>query len=72
MAIGLLVGMSISVTAAAQQGGEPTDRIVTTQHHVTAAGKTLNYTARAGLLPIRNNEAGDVHGHMFFIAYTME
>ena len=39
-----------------------------THHQVAIAGKTLAYTARAGLIPIRDNETGDVHGNMFFIA----
>jgi carboxypeptidase C (cathepsin A) len=39
---------------------------------VTVAGRTLRYTARAGRLPIRDNEAGDVHGRMFFVSYTLD
>ena len=46
------------------------DRIVTTNHQVGVDGKPLRYTARAGHLPIRDNETGEVHGRMFFIAYT--
>ena len=34
-------------------------------------GKSLGYTARAGHLPIRDNETGEVHGRMFFVAYTL-
>jgi len=32
----------------------------------------LRYTARAGLLPIRRNETGEIHGHMFFVAYLLD
>jgi carboxypeptidase C (cathepsin A) len=46
--------------------------VVTTHHSVTIAGKLLRYTARAGRFPIRDNEAGDVHGQMFFVSYTLE
>jgi len=46
--------------------------IVTTQHSVTLAGRTLRYTARAGRLAIRDNEAGDIHGQMFFVSYTLD
>lgn len=45
---------------------------VTTHHHIHANGKVLNYTARAGLIPIRNNDAGDIHGNIFFVAYTLD
>ncbi len=46
--------------------------IVTTHHTVEVAGKTLHYVARAGYIPIRDNEAGDVHGNMYFVSYTLE
>ena len=39
---------------------------------VTIGGKVLSYTARAGLIPIRDNDAGDVHGTMFFVSYTLD
>jgi carboxypeptidase C (cathepsin A) len=42
-----------------------------TEHQVAIDGRTLRYTARAGHLPIRDSETGDVHGRMFFIAYTV-
>lgn len=46
--------------------------IVVTHHQVTVGGKVLKYTARAGFIPIRDNEAGDVHANLFFIAYTLD
>ena len=46
--------------------------IVTTRHQITVEGRTLSYTARAGKLPIIDNEAGDVHAHMFFTSYTLD
>jgi carboxypeptidase C (cathepsin A) len=30
----------------------------------------IRYAARAGLIPIRDNETGDVHANMFFVSYT--
>ena len=39
---------------------------------MTADGKVLRYTAHAGHIAIRDNEAGDVHGNMFFVAYTLD
>src|SRR5262245_11635680 len=48
------------------------DQIVTTKHQVTVAGRILKYTARAGRLPILDNETGEVHGRIFFTAYTLD
>ena len=45
---------------------------VTTRHQITLGGRTLKYTARAGLLPIQVNDTGDVHGRMFFTAYQLD
>jgi carboxypeptidase C (cathepsin A) len=52
--------------------GTTEDQIVVTKHQVTVAARVLKYTARAGRLPILNNETGEVHGQMFFIAYTLD
>jgi carboxypeptidase C (cathepsin A) len=46
--------------------------IAVTHREVRTNGHTLRYTARAGLLPIRNNDTGDIHGHIFFVAYTVD
>ena len=43
--------------------------IVSTHHNITVAGRALSYTARAGLLPIRNNDDGSVRAYVFFVAY---
>src|SRR5262245_35285233 len=48
------------------------DQIVTTKHQITAGGRVLRYTARAGRLPILDNETGEVHGRIFFTAYTVD
>jgi carboxypeptidase C (cathepsin A) len=48
------------------------NRIITSRHQITVNGETLNYTARAGRLPILNNESGEVHGNIFFTAYTLD
>ena len=63
----VLLGLPWSTASLRSQSEE---RIVTTTHQVIIDGKPLSYTARAGRLPIRDNETGDVHGQMFFIAYT--
>ena len=56
----------------AQQDVAQTPAIVTTRHQVTIGGTVLRYTARAGTIPIRDNDTGDVHAHMFFVAYTLD
>lgn len=45
---------------------------VTSEHSVEVDGETLEYTARAGLVPIRATETGETHGHIFFTAYTLD
>jgi carboxypeptidase C (cathepsin A) len=51
---------------------EPPGEVVTTHHQMRLGPRTLRYSARAGLLPIRENETGEVHGWMFFVAYLLD
>lgn len=72
----LLAGLSLWGTASAQtpdsglrplaSGDEP---IVVTRHTIQTATGPLQYEARAGRLPIRNQLTGEVLGHVFFVAY---
>ena len=72
-AIGLLLcGQSFAAYAPAWSGFNEDQPIVTTSHQIKVAGRTLNYTARAGKLPILDNEAGEVHAYMFFTSYTLD
>jgi carboxypeptidase C (cathepsin A) len=50
-------------------GDEP---VIVTQHQVKTANGVLAYEARAGRLPIRNDESGEVRGHIFFVAYVVK
>ena len=70
----LFLSMAIACIAApvAQQDIAQTPSIVTTQHQVTVGGAIRRYTARAGTIPIRDSETGDVHANMFFVAYTLD
>jgi carboxypeptidase C (cathepsin A) len=45
---------------------------VTTRHSVSVRGQTINYTAQAGVLPIRNTETGVIEGGMYYVAYTKD
>lgn len=47
------------------------EKPVVTHHQITVNGKTLSYTATAGLMPIRN-DAGELQAHMFYVAYTLD
>ena len=69
LALGAAVLMVFAPPLAAQSHDEP---IITTRHAVAVDGRTLRYTARAGRIPIRDNDAGDVHGQMFFVSYTLD
>ena len=57
---------ALGAVAVAVHSQEP--ELVTTRHQVTVAGTPLAYTARAGLLAIRDNGTGEPHGHVFFVA----
>jgi carboxypeptidase C (cathepsin A) len=50
-------------------GDEP---VVVTQHQIKTSRGVLNYEARVGRLPIRNDETGEVRGHIFFVAYVVK
>jgi carboxypeptidase C (cathepsin A) len=64
--------MGGSEGTARDQPTAPEDRVVTTKHEAAVAGRTLKYTARAGRLPILDNETGSVLARMFFTAYTLD
>jgi carboxypeptidase C (cathepsin A) len=70
---GAFVALGVTLAGSTASLQSPTaDPIVTTEHRVVVDGKPLRYTARAGHLPIRDNETGDVHGQMFFVSYTLQ
>jgi carboxypeptidase C (cathepsin A) len=61
------VSKTAEVTADAANEG-----IVSTRHQIKLGQRTLTYTARAGMLPIRENETGEIHGRIFFVAYVLD
>jgi carboxypeptidase C (cathepsin A) len=44
---------------------------VVTHHQITVNGKTLNYTATTGRLPLKRDD-GKIEAEMFFVAYTLD
>jgi carboxypeptidase C (cathepsin A) len=75
IAVGLFLSLAASATVHAQStllpglvaGDEP---IVITKHVVKTVHGPIEYEARAGRLAIRNDETGEVHAHIFFVAYV--
>ena len=52
--------------------GPHVENIFSTRHQAVVGGKTIQYTATAGLLPIYVNDTGQQMASVFFIAYTVE
>jgi carboxypeptidase C (cathepsin A) len=61
-------GAAPTVIAPIARGDEP---ILVTRHAIHVGKGLLRYEALAGRLPIRNDESGEVRGHVFFTAYRM-
>jgi carboxypeptidase C (cathepsin A) len=70
----VVVGCFVAAAAGAQTDTVPgvATPIVSTRHTIRVAGKPLRYTARAGVLPIRNNDDGSVRAYIFFVAYVAD
>ena len=69
----MIVALTSVAPAPAQQTAtfqEPT--LATTRQSISVNGSTLSYTARAGLIPIRHNDTGEVRGHFGFVSYSGE
>jgi carboxypeptidase C (cathepsin A) len=71
----LLCGLLDSIVAPAAAADVPPlasgdETMVVTAHQIKTAKGVLKYEARAGRLPIRNDESGEVRGYIFFVAYV--
>src|ERR1051326_5175934 len=58
--------------AAEQKKEAPEQPPIVTHHEIHAGGKTLRYTATTGMMPLKNNDTGEVEAHIFYIAYTLD
>ncbi len=65
----LTLSLFTFLTAFAQKIEIPIDTSVTTQHEVNINGKSLNYTAETGTLPLWNEE-GEPVASLFYTYYT--
>ncbi len=45
---------------------------VITQHSITLGRKKLTYTTTTGMMPLKNNETGEIEANIFFMAYTLD
>src|SRR4029079_10064109 len=62
-----------------QQGGRPAPHAtptpeeppVVTKYSIQVGGQTINYTATAGMMPIKNRD-GEVEARMFFTSYVVD
>src|SRR5215469_6462328 len=61
-----------TVTASVRPERCDDNGIAVTQHQILLDGKPVKYTARAGRLPIRDTETGEIHGCIFFVAYAAD
>src|ERR1041385_8832642 len=65
----VLMLCATSLFAAEEKKETPKDNISTTQHSVKIGGDTINYTARAGTI-VMKDEDGNAKANIFFVAYT--
>src|SRR5579871_6311774 len=52
-------------------GGEVDETPVVTHHSINVDGRTINYTATVGQMPLKN-ASGDTEAHIFYMAYTLD
>ena len=58
-----------AAAATKARADEPTP--VVTQHQIRVNGKTLQYTAEAGRIAIRDVQTGEPHAYMFYTSYRV-
>src|SRR5262245_45115987 len=59
-------GRRVATARAADDGTAVSHRTI------TLGGKKLTYPARAGFIPLRVSETGELTGEIFFTAYTLD
>src|SRR5437764_1986010 len=52
-------------------GGDVDETPVVTRHSIQLNGKTLNYTATAAQMPLKD-ASGETEAHIFYVAYTLD
>jgi carboxypeptidase C (cathepsin A) len=75
--LGALLAVSLTGPAAAQGGGAATGllsllpQITSSRHTIALPGRTMQYTAEAGTLALRDGKA-ETTGAVFFVSYTAD
>lgn len=67
---GLLLAIGTAPVPAAEL--TPVDEFVETRHQVDVGDRAIEYTARAGLLPLYENDTGELMARMFVVAYVAD
>ena len=67
-----LATMASSAAAPQQAATFQEPQLATSRQQIRLNGTVLNYTARVGLIPIRNNDSGEVRGHFGFVSYSAD
>ncbi len=67
----LVCGFAFAAEPPAATTQTPRDQISTTQHSITVDEETINYTARAGTMVLRDDE-GNPKASFFFVSYTKD
>src|SRR5262245_10209127 len=52
-------------------GGDVDETPSVTKHSIQFNGKTLNYTATTGQMPLKD-ASGETEAHIFYVAYTLD
>ena len=47
------------------------EKPVVTKHSIPLNGRTLNYTATTGFMPLKNDQ-GEIEANLFYVAYTLD
>lgn len=63
------LALIVATAAGAQRPADSS--VVTTRHQIMIGGKPLAYTARAGTLPVIDNNDASIRARVFFVAYTL-
>jgi carboxypeptidase C (cathepsin A) len=72
LVVSLVLALAAPAAGLQQSATFEEPSLATTHHQIRADGASLGYTARIGLMPIRNNDTGEVRGHFGFVWYSAD
>jgi carboxypeptidase C (cathepsin A) len=75
LSLGILTGLGFAQTPPATPpvAGKPLveEQPVVSKHEIHANGKTLSYTATAGMMPIKS-ATGEIEANLFHVSYVLD